>query len=78
MALPSKVDPSPARLSGASKLRCLPKARHLCLIVGLGCPDEGVKETAEQCRAQGAIVRACTVDVGDTGQIATAVADFVR
>jgi NAD(P)-dependent dehydrogenase (short-subunit alcohol dehydrogenase family) len=39
---------------------------------------KGVKDTAAQCCAQGATARAWTVDVGDAGQIAAAVADFVR
>ena len=77
MALPSRVIVTGAAqgIGRAVALKLATRGAHIAL---WDVQTEGVKETAERCRAQGAIVRACTVDVGDTGQIATAVADFVR
>ena len=77
MALPSKVIVTGAA-QGIGRAVALKLATRSAHIAVWDVQTEGVKETAGQRRAQGAIVRACTVDVGDTGQIATAVADFVR
>lgn len=77
MALPSRVIVTGAAqgIGRAVALKLATRGAHIAL---WDVQIEGVKETAERCRAQGAIVRACTVDVGDTDQIVTAVADFVR
>ena len=66
MALPSKVIVTGAArgIGRAVALKLAIRGAHIAV---WDVQTEGVKETAEQCHAQGAIVRACTVDVGDTG-----------
>jgi NAD(P)-dependent dehydrogenase (short-subunit alcohol dehydrogenase family) len=76
MASPSRVIVTGAAqgIGRAVALRLAVRGAHLAV---WDVQAEGVKETAEQCRAQGAAARAWTVDVGEAGQIAAAVSEFV-
>jgi NAD(P)-dependent dehydrogenase (short-subunit alcohol dehydrogenase family) len=76
MALPSRVIVTGAAqgIGRAVALRLATRGAHIAVWDVL---TDGVKDTAAQCCAQGATARAWTVDVGDAGQIAAAVADFV-
>lgn len=77
MSLPSRVIVTGAAqgIGRAVALKVAAPGAHIAVWDVL---SDGVKDTAAQCCAQGATARAGTVDVGDAGQIAAAVADFVR
>jgi NAD(P)-dependent dehydrogenase (short-subunit alcohol dehydrogenase family) len=77
MALPSKLIVTGAAqgIGRAVALRLAAPGRQIAVWDVLA---DGVEETARLCRAEGATVRASTVDVGDAGRIKAAVADFVR
>jgi NAD(P)-dependent dehydrogenase (short-subunit alcohol dehydrogenase family) len=77
MALPSRVIVTGAAqgIGRAVALKLAAPGAHVAVWDVL---SEGVKDTAAQCCARGATARAWTVDVSDAGQIASAVADFVR
>lgn len=77
MSLPSRVIVTGAAqgIGRAVALKVAAPGTHIAVWDVL---SEGVQDTATRCSAQGATARAWTVDVGDSGQIAAAVADFVR
>jgi NAD(P)-dependent dehydrogenase (short-subunit alcohol dehydrogenase family) len=77
MKLPSKVIVTGAA-QGIGRAVALRLAEHGSHVAVWDVQADGVQRTAEECRAQGALARAATVDVSDVDRIRAAVAEFVR
>jgi NAD(P)-dependent dehydrogenase (short-subunit alcohol dehydrogenase family) len=75
MALPTKIIVTGAAqgIGRAVALRLAASGAHIAVWDVL---KDAVEETAKLCKDQGAVARACTVDVGDADQIEKAVATF--